>query len=663
MYVVSNKFREKVYGGGAEYKVLLTINGTEVPIRQIAKITINSPIIDNSVDTFYVGSFISQSITIKFKNLDGLDIASNNQVELKIGMLIDDAIEFVPIGKYLIDELAENYYETCEITCLDYAVKFKKNVDYSPCFDSLTNTATVEEILQYICSYCGVTLESYPNVNLNVTVGTYDSTISGKQWVSYIAEIMGCNAKISRTGSLILVPLKQQPSVEINALKSKSWKLKERYQISRVVYYDALRNFTSGEETTIEYGANTNNTLFIRIDNPFVTDATVVSNIYDELNGFVMYSLENENYGDISLDAWDVIQFNLGVDDNNNPISYCAYNDNNIVYEMNIMTSIKPEIPTKQQEITTNVIGGDDETNIKMLRTKLDYINNVVSILVQESTNSVERINQLVLDVLSTQNIFQITGGSNLISNSQFLYEDLESSLWSLENNGSNPYNNMGNGYDATLIGKTTSIAKIQLRDTILTSTESNISNLKKNQIYTLNFSYTQDSLTTTRVQFYEKLTGNMILDRTYNQEKTNITNETIQFIANDTDYIFKVTTSTSQADLTKGFFNIYDLMLNSGDKKNWELASAEIYSTVVKMSQLGLSVVATGSKIITLLTSEGFQVRKYANGQIGVIVTQFDDIGMITGVARTTEVHTGNYVMKEETISGREHHIEFFND
>ena len=103
--------------------------------------------------------------------------------------------------------------------------------------------------------------------------------------------------------------------------------------------------------------------------------------------------------------------------------------------------------------------------------------------------------------------------------------------------------------------------------------------------------------------------------------------------------------------------------MLNSGDKKNWELASAEIYSTVVKMSQLGISVVATGSKIITLLTSEGFQVRKYANGQIGVIVTQFDDIGLITGVARTTEVHTGNYVMKEETINDREHHIEFFND
>ena len=666
MQVVSNDFREKVYSGEALYTANLTINGQQVPVAQIASITIKSPIIDTTTETFYVGSFISQSIKIKFKNLDGLDIQSNNEVYLEIGQLINEEYEYVPIGYYLIDDLAENYQETCEITCLDYGVKFKNNIDYSPCFTD--DKADVNTIVQYICDYfeieLGTDLSQLPNSQIEV--GTYDSTISGKQWLSYIAETKACNLKMSRDKKLLFIPLKRNTALTIDALKSEKWEIGEKYQISRVLYFDALRRF--------EYGDEANNTLFIRQDNPFITDETVVQNIYNAVENFTIWSLKNRNYGDISLDAWDIINFTLGYDENENLIEYQTYNDNTIVYEMNIMTDIATQIPTKQKEITTNVIGGDEATKIKMLKTNLDYINNKIELIVQDQQDTEERLNQTIIDAISTKNIFSVTGGKNLIKNSQFLYPDENHELWTFTNNGNNPYNNLGDGYDAELIGLTTAVAKIRLRDTIAQTTVTNITDLKVGQTYTLSYSYTQDELTNTNVQLLDD-NGNIVkyivkneetqvdeefdLDISYNEAKTNITSQSFQFVAQRPNYVLKITTETTNAN--DGYFNIYDLMLNSGGKINWELAAGEIYSTVIQMSQLGLQVIAADENIATLLTSQGFQVRKYENGTFGVIITKFTNKGLETDIAETNEVHTGNYVMKEITISNVEHHVEYF--
>jgi hypothetical protein len=286
-YSVSEQFRNQLYSGESTFRAILTIGENTIDNDQIASISISSPIIDDSKQVFYVGSFISQKITIKFKNMDGIEVKSGDAVDLKIGQYVYTEIEDeetgeievqgdwydVPIGKYLVDDLAENYYEKCEITCLDYGIKFKPNIDYSPCF--VNGKATVATILQYICDYFNVSLGDYPTINDDVEVGTYDSTVSGKQWISYIAELKGCNAKIDRSGNLVLQPIKQGSNVPINALESASWELGEKYEITQVTYFDAIRNFS--------YGTDEGNTLIIRQDNPFITDTSVVQNIYDTI--------------------------------------------------------------------------------------------------------------------------------------------------------------------------------------------------------------------------------------------------------------------------------------------------------------------------------------------------------------------------------------------
>lgn len=1083
MQTVSKNFRKQAYSGEALYYTNLQINEKEVPIEQIAKIEIDDPIIDDSVEYFYVGTFIAKALTITFKNLDGLDIASNNEVYLEIGEEVynettdETEIEYVPIGHFLIDDLAEDYFETCEITCLDYSIKFKPNIDYSPCFTTNEDgikTATLDTIFEYICNYFGVKFEEYPSLNGDVEVGTYDSRISGKQWISYIAELKGCNAKMTRDGTLALIPfVKNDYDIKINALESEEFTLGEKFKISRIVYFDAIRNFTFGQDI--------DNTLFIRQDNPFVTNESVIENLYNDmfdkkekkvefqeetkinngdsslnarfelygntyqkmmigknllkitngtyshngitavvnngeitlngtasgtsfigipinlslnsntytlslnndnvvnntgtlvrfdgdnettllydkqnsyrniilnnnttynqlvlrttsgikfnnfiikpqlevgtnateyeeyigtspnpsypqeiqivtglqtinisndnetksfeidlgdielckmgdyqdyiykngdkwykhselnkliLNGseswtrndetdnfsrfalhiigkkygndlisdkfvvsssnvinrvigrttsdvieiniskeycgfvlnefktwlsnnntilyyildeiieeeitdtnlieqlnsislldgrnniivetdnlqpylkliyetlesFEIWSLYTKNYGDISLDSWDLIEYQL--DDE----TYYTYNNNHIIYEMNIASEVNTQIPTKQKEITTNIYDNDEEVKIKMIRTLLDYINGEISLQAEEQQELSNRLTELNINAEAIKSIFQITGGGNLIKNSQFLFTDEVWEFYGLtdydliyENNGTQYniiYDNtevyhkgiiettyhtpLGEGYDGNLVGQTTSIAKIQLRDINLQSTINNIVDLKIGQTYTLSYSYTQDALTETNIQLIDE-NGNIVkyfvvteetneetgektrvtneynLDITYKTGVdgiTKITEQTFQFIANTSNYILKITTSSTSGNTSSGYFNLYDLMLNSGDKQNWEASTSEIYSTILKMSKSGLQVFATGSKTLTLLNSMGFKICKSSNGEIGEVVTEFTDTGLITGVTETDEIYTGNYVLTEIKINSQEHHVEYF--
>lgn len=383
-YNVTKRFREIVYSGGAIYKCSLKINNKLVPNRQIAKITISNPIIDTTSDYFYVGSYIAQKLTIKFKNLDNLDIKSNNNVSLDISLNVDGTEVNVPIGKFLIDDLSENYYESCEITCLDYSVKAKNNIDYSPCF--VDGKAKIDTIFEYICNFFGITFDSnYPKTNGDIEVGIYDSTVSGKRYISYIAELKGCNAKHGRDGILYLIPLKQTSNVSINALKSKSWKLGEKFQISGVSYDDGARPFKAGDTT--------NNTLFIRSDNPFVKDQTTIDNIYNVVKDTIIWNLKTENYGDISLDPWDNISYQLGKE------TYNTLMNVNLTYEMNISSTNEIKLPTKQQEQTTNVVGGDVQSRLLRVGRTIDLIN-----------GEIKDLSEKVVDISST------AGGVGLVN-------------------------------------------------------------------------------------------------------------------------------------------------------------------------------------------------------------------------------------------------------
>ena len=156
--LATKRLREIIYSGDAQYDCRLYFNNNLISPEQIASIKISSPIIDTTPETgkmFHLGTFISQQIIIKFKNLDGLDLTSNPNIYLEIGVDVDGEFVYVPIGYFLIDELGENYQKTCEITCLDYAVKFKSNLEITQFFNA-DGYVIASDLFEAICRYYGV---------------------------------------------------------------------------------------------------------------------------------------------------------------------------------------------------------------------------------------------------------------------------------------------------------------------------------------------------------------------------------------------------------------------------------------------------------------------------------------------------------------------------
>ena len=156
--LATKRLREIIYSGDAQYDCRLYFNNNLISPEQIASIKISSPIIDTTPETgkmFHLGTFISQQIIIKFKNLDGLDLTSNPNIYLEIGVDVDGEFVYVPRGYFLIDELGENYQKTCEITCLDYAVKFKSNLEITQFFNA-DGYVIASDLFEAICRYYGV---------------------------------------------------------------------------------------------------------------------------------------------------------------------------------------------------------------------------------------------------------------------------------------------------------------------------------------------------------------------------------------------------------------------------------------------------------------------------------------------------------------------------
>ena len=410
----TERIREIIYSGDATYDCKLYFNNILVPVEQIANISISSPIIDTTSETgkmFHIGTFISQQIKIKFRNLNGLDLTSNPDIYLEIGVEVDGEYSYIPIGHFLIDELAENYQKTCEITCLDYAVKFKPNLDITQ-FMNEDKYIIASELFEAICRYFGVEIGTYPNVNNDKKIYFYDSSLSGKNYVSYLAELFGGNAKIGRDGKCYIIPLKDETKtpIEIDALSSKSFEVGDVYEISRVCYDNGKLKFQAKDNvltvdalpetdidissyyyltTDLKYYTYVNeewseatdikNTLYIRQENLFITQQEEIDNIYNAVAGFKIYNITCENRGDITLDAWDVLTY---VTDNG---TYQTLNENELTYNGVCMSKVKTNIPAGKKNETTNIIRSSTDAAIKRVQTIVNEMESSVS-TITEST-------------------------------------------------------------------------------------------------------------------------------------------------------------------------------------------------------------------------------------------------------------------------------------
>lgn len=618
-------------------------------------------------DTFYLGSCSSLKASMQIPLTAWPGYVENVVVE----------INGERIATLKLDDITVNDDETITLSLVDILTHtetecdFSNLITYTKTYDPETDTwtesgtgITAKDLLNFICDSYHITKEDFHFTNEDVMIYSYDSTLTARDYLEMIAELAGGYIVINEGGNLELRYYFRSENGEktfapesdkvLSAEDVDNFKLTEQITIERVVYDDGVNVPKRSSDNEDLY------TLYLSIDNMFlqqITDAQF-TNICNNIIGYSFYNIKIDNTNKFFTPG-STIWFEKP-DQTRVPILVNYTRDYLGGFVGSYETNVNCKKRTETEVIPTDI-------KIKRIKTIINQMDNSMTIEAGKVANLQGKTTQLRIDIDKVQSLFQVTGGSNLIKNSQFLLSD---ETWNFIENSEDPlvyHTPIGEGYNSSLIGETVAVANIVLRNSKAITTVNNITNLKLSTSHTLNYYISQDSNTTTVIKLISKRTSEKIYEEiitTDNSHTIDMKNYSFKFVANDTDYILQIDTTT----ILDGYVKIYDLMLNSGDKKSWEPATSEVYSTILKMSQQGFQVYSSGSNILTLITSGGFQIREARDSGdggiiIGRIISQFNNEGINTEIVRMTKAIVGKYVQEELELNSITHHVEYFEE
>lgn len=151
--------------------------------------------------TGLVGSVISKQIEINFFK-EPTDDLVDKEVEAYIGVNMPTTPVYIPMGKFIVQKPEDNQtMNKTYLLGLDYMTKFN-----TPYKDMVTYPCTLKQLLQNICSQCGVTLATttFANENFEVENNQFVGGESCRDVLRAISQVAGCYAKINRDGELEL---------------------------------------------------------------------------------------------------------------------------------------------------------------------------------------------------------------------------------------------------------------------------------------------------------------------------------------------------------------------------------------------------------------------------------------------------------------------------
>ena len=333
MYTVSNAYKQAIYSGDARNKIKLYFNGVEYTTAgsKVEYVKRKSYILSQAEERFSLNNFISQELEIKIHDIDLSEIVE--PIQVSIGTLVDEnnnTYEYVPLGIFNLSETPTTSDGVTTIKMRDYSTKFDVPYNAEAIIQANNGEVTMLQLLQDICTFCGVTLQTTDFINKNTKISVWDNTINARIYVSHIAEKAGSIATIGRNGNLYLIPINMNslttfeiPKTSTGLMLLSKYVEGQRFVVSRVVYEDAIRKFEYGSQPTEEevlelmkypsstlypsadfYPTNADDlilyakehtTLYIDTANPYITDTTEVENIYNSIKDFSIFSLKIEN--------------------------------------------------------------------------------------------------------------------------------------------------------------------------------------------------------------------------------------------------------------------------------------------------------------------------------------------------------------------------------
>lgn len=256
-----------------------------------------------------------------------------------------------------------------------------------------------------------------------------------------------------------------------------------------------------------------------------------------------------------------------------------------------------------------------------------------------------QRFLDIETDVESIKNIFNITGGTNLVQNSvgYFASNDNKPTMWDITSNTIyTPF-----GYDGDLTGITVSRGKLFCAKGSIKTTANNIIALLSNKMISVSFKYKNGANATSKIKIFNGST--IYFEKTFNTAVNQWTEykfnpDTDPVLANptflNTSNSLQISIESTNSTNNNGF-EISDLMLNYGNVKPWELSGNEVYGAMVKLSSLGIEVTATTANTKNFMTTDGILVYRYDSKTDKIIgtepITKITDNGTVTNKLEST--------------------------
>ena len=317
-----------------------------------------------------VGSAVAAELTLKLKNDDGKydnTVFEGAEVFVKIGIKKWDAhrwenavIHWIPCGYFTIDE-PPRALSTITISALDRMILFDKTVDIS----KLSFPMTVADLLNKICTICGVTLETditrLPNKDYQITAYPEGQDLTYRTLLQWCAALTGTCAFMNYDGNL---ELKWYEQTDLTISPS------ERYNSDMQENDVAITGIYFKDAANTEYIAGTDDYCLDLSSNGLLQDnvQVVLDTLYVSLKGFsyrpytatiksapYIYPMDMIHYEDAKGEVHDTII-------------------TNVTFGMNLSTSIagKGETTQKQKYSQGGGLTKQQATILEKLRENLD---------------------------------------------------------------------------------------------------------------------------------------------------------------------------------------------------------------------------------------------------------------------------------------------------
>ena len=235
------------------------------------------------------GTAIARTITF---DIDSSVALEKKEFQYETGIILNGSPFYINLGNFIVTDTQEgDTTEITKVTALDYMIKtntqYTTNLNFSQ--------ATVLDVLQEVCTNCGLTLAttSFTNSNFRVDSNQFTSDTLNRQVIQAVAQISGCVAKIKSDNKLYLINPNEVTEVsQIFTLKEYS-----EADIKRLTHPINLVSLTNSqidgenitmrdEQSILENGENS----IIINDNPFAYTqekiVQLITPLFNAIKGF-----------------------------------------------------------------------------------------------------------------------------------------------------------------------------------------------------------------------------------------------------------------------------------------------------------------------------------------------------------------------------------------